>query len=609
MSNKALLFIVFCFLHKIQHVEAQRNPGGYWQQKVQYDVETEIDVETSRYSGTQEIKYTNNSPERLSRVYFHLYYNAFKPGSEMDVRSRTIADPDSRVLDRIEKLSTDDQGFLNVVDLKQDGEVLKSSVAGTVLEVQLNKVIEPGETTVFKMSFKGQAPLVVRRAGKNSKEGVAFSMAQWYPKMAEYDFEGWHANPYIGREFYGVWGDFDVKIKIDSRYIVGGTGYLQNPEDIKITKKASKNGNTWHFYAPAVHDFTWAADPEYIHDVLEIKKGLKLNFYYKRQLSKEHLQNWKKLQPITAELMEFFSENIGMYPYNQYSVIQGGDGGMEYGMCTLITGQRPFKSLVGVTAHELAHSWFHFLLATNESKHEWMDEGFTEYFCTDAEAEIMGINKDEHYKKSYERYRQLVLSGAEQPLTTHADRYNYNFSYGVAAYVKGSIFLRQLKHIIGEETFEKTIKNYFNNWSFKHPTPNDFIRCAEKASGSELDWYLTDWTKTTNTIDYGVKTIEKVVKKTTVTLERVGLMPFPVDLEIVYKSGRREKYYIPLQIMRVDKPLQKNTIKLKDWAWANPLYSFDVSGPEEIASITIDPTNKIADINLTNNSYEFKPNE
>ena len=343
--------------------------------------------------------------------------------------------------------------------------------------------------------------------------------------------------------------------------------------------------------------------------MFEIKKGPKLNFYYKKQLSKEHLQNWKKLQPVTAELMGFFSENIGVYPYNQYSVIQGGDGGMEYGMCTLITGQRPFKSLVGVTAHELAHSWFHFLLATNESKHEWMDEGFTEYFCTDAEAEIMGINKDEHYKKSYERYRQLVLSGAEQPLTTHADRYNYNFSYGVAAYVKGSIFLRQLKHIIGEEAFEKTIKNYFNNWSFKHPTPNDFIRCAEKASGSELDWYLTDWTKTTNTIDYGVKTIEKLAKKTTVTLERVGLMPFPVDLEIVYKGGRREKYYIPLQIMRVDKPLQKSTIKLKDWAWANPLYSFDVSGPEEIASITIDPTNKIADINLTNNFYEFKTNE
>ena len=606
MNNKALLFIVFCFLHKTQHVEAQRNSGGYWQQKVQYYIETEIDVETSRYIGTQEIKYTNNSPERLSRVYFHLYYNAFKPGSEMDVRSRTIADPDSRVLDRIEKLSADDQGFLNVLDLKQDGEILKSSVAGTVLEVELNKAIEPGETTVFKMSFMGQAPLVVRRAGKNSKEGVAFSMAQWYPKMAEYDFEGWHANPYIGREFYGVWGDFDVKIKIDSRYIVGGTGYLQNLENIKITKKANKNNNTWHFYAPAVHDFTWAADPEYIHDVFDIKKGPKLNFYYKKQLSKEHLQNWKKLQPITAELMAFFNENIGVYPYDQYSVIQGGDGGMEYGMCTLITGQRPFKSLVGVTAHELAHSWFHFLLATNESKHEWMDEGFTEYFCTEAETKIMGINKDEHYKKSYERYRQLVLSGAEQPLTTHADRYNYNFSYGVAAYVKGSIFLRQLKHIIGEEAFEKTIKTYFDSWSFKHPTPNDFIRCAEKASGSELDWYLTDWTKTTNTIDYGVKAIEKVSKKTTITLERVGLMPFPIDLEVVYKNGRREMYYIPLQIMRVDKPLQKNTIKLKDWAWANPLYSFDVSGPEEIASITVDPTNKIADINLTNNSYEFK---
>ena len=167
---------------------------------------------------------------------------------------------------------------------------------------------------------------------------------------------------------------------------------------------------------------------------------------------------------------------------------------MEYGMCTLITGERDFSSLVGVTAHELAHSWFHFVLATNESQHEWMDEGFTEYFGTEAESNIVGLDKNLYKKNAFDRYKSLVKSGLEQPQTTHADRYEYNTAYSVSAYIKGFIFLTQLKYLIGEKAFESSIKKYFNDWSFKHPTPNDFIRCADKISGAELSWYFNDWT-------------------------------------------------------------------------------------------------------------------
>ena len=331
--------------------------------------------------------------------------------------------------------------------------------------------------------------------------------------------------------------------------------------------------------------------------------GPKLHFYYKKNLADEQLKNWKKLQPITAKLMRFFNENIGPYPYEQYSVIQGGDGGMEYGMCTLITANRSFESLVGVTAHELAHSWFQFVLATNESKHEWMDEGFTEYYCTQAEASIMGVDEEAVFKTSYDRYRKLALSGVEQSQTTHADRYRFNTSYGVSAYTKGSIFLRQLKHIIGSVAFNKTMKDYFSLWSFKHPTPNDFIRCAERSSGAELDWYLTDWTKTTNTIDYAVDSVTVSGGVVRVDLNRVGLMPVPVEVEVIYEGGAKEKFYIPLQMMRAEKPLAEKTILLKDWAWARPNYSFDFVKNGEIKSITLDPDNQIADVNLDNNSY------
>ena len=604
MKSRCFLFfniaVVFCGLE----IGAQRSgASNYWQQHVDYMIEADVNVETAQYEGKQRVVYTNNSPDRLVRVFFHLYFNAFQPGSEMDVRSRNIADPDSRVMGRIEKLEKKDQGYLSVYSIKQDGVEINSHVAGTVLEVDLNKPIRPGESTVFDVAFLGQAPLIIRRAGKQNKEGVALSMAQWYPKLAEYDHEGWHASPYIGREFHGVWGDFDVKLTIDKNFVVGGTGYLQNPEAVEMSSNKSTSKNTWHFIAPNVHDFTWAADPDYIHDILEMEGGPKLHFYYKNTLSEKQLENWKKLQPVTAKLMLFFNENIGTYPYDQYSVIQGGDGGMEYGMCTLITANRSFESLVGVTAHELAHSWFQFVLATNESKHEWMDEGFTEYYCTQAEASIMGVDEEGVFKSAYNRYRKLALSGLEQPQTTHADRFKFNASYGVSAYTKGSIFLRQLKHIIGAIAFDKAMKNYFSLWSFKHPTPNDFIRCAEKSSGAELDWYLTDWTMTTNTIDYAVDSVTEAGDTVKVNLKRIGLMPIPIEVKVLYEGGAEENFYIPLQMMRAEKPLTKEITLLKDWAWARPIYDFTFIKKGEIKSITLDPDHKIADVNLNNNSY------
>ena len=201
---------------------------GYWQQHVNYTMEIDMDVNSYQYNGKQKLVYTNNSPDVLNRVYYHLYFNAFQPGSEMDVRSRTIADADPRVGDRISKLQPDEIGYIKVKSLKQNGKTISHETVGTVLEVKLDQPIQPGESVTFDMDFDAQVPVQIRRSGRNNKEGVALSMAQWYPKLAEYDDEGWHADPYIGREFHGVWGDFDVKLTIDKDYVVGGTGYIQS---------------------------------------------------------------------------------------------------------------------------------------------------------------------------------------------------------------------------------------------------------------------------------------------------------------------------------------------------------------------------------------------
>ena len=588
-----------------------QNNFEYWQQHVDYTMDVKMDVNTFNYEGTQKLIYTNNSPDNLERVFYHLFYNAFQPGSEMDVRSMTIADADTRVGDRISKLQKEDFGFLNVVSLTQNKIPLKYTTAGTVLEVQLNEPIKSGESAIFEMRFEGQVPPVIRRAGKNSQEGVALSMAQWYPKMAEYDFEGWHADPYIGREFHGVWGDFDVKLTLDKNYTVGGTGYLQNPNEIGhgYGTKETKNDSdllTWHFVAPNVHDFTWAADPNFVHDTLQVPDGPMLHFLYKKSLKRKYKKRWKDLQIPASEIMQYYSKNVGKYPYDQYSVIQGGDGGMEYGMCTLITGERTFEGLLGVTAHEIGHTWFQFLMASNESKHPWLDEGFAEYTCTLIENSILGVETSEPMKRHFNRYFELALSGKEQPMSTHADRFAYNKSYSISTYSKGALVLAQLRYIIGEENFGESLKKYYNDWAFKHPTPNDFMRCAEKTSGMELEWFLTDWTQTTNTIDYGVKDAVALEGQTIITLERIGLMPMPVEVQVLMKDGRKKEYYIPLQMMRGERPLRNNETLLEDWAWAYPEYLFTVDvNPAKIESITIDVNKETADINKENNQLKI----
>jgi len=610
---------------------AQKSPNpGYWQQQADYKMELEMDVKTFQYKGNQTVTYTNNSGDTLRTVYFHLYPNAFQPGSAMDIRLQTITDPDKRMIksfkvgdketkeSRISTLTPDQIGFLKITNFKQDGLAALTKVEETILEVTLVKPILPKSTTTFTLDFDGQVPEQVRRSGRNSAEGVALSMTQWYPKMAEFDFEGWHADPYIGREFHGVWGNYDVKITLDKKYTIGASGYLQNKneighgyqdEGVEVKHPKKTKTLTWHFVAPMVHDFAWGADNEYIHDKIIADNGVELHFLYKND--KEIIENWKAMQPKTAELLTFFNKNLGLYPYKQYSVIQGGDGGMEYAMCTLITGKRSLGSLVGVTAHEMAHIWFQHVLATNESKHEWMDEGFTSFISDLAMTEVMpSKNKkdDENpFLSSYNNYFYMVSTGKEQPQSTHADRYDENMVYGISSYSKGTVFLTQLGYVIGIENMMKTLKRFYHDYQFTHPTPNDFKRTAERVSGAVLDWYLVDWTLTTNTIDYGIKNIDDSGK---ITLERIGRMPMPLDILVAYEDGTVESFYIPNPLMRWEKenpyPQIKRTV-LKDWDWAYPTYQFPLTQEKsKIKSIVIDPSGLMADVNQENNVFEKK---
>ena len=580
---------------------------NYWQQHVDYQMDIDMNVEDFTFRGTQKIVYTNNSPDTLNKVYYHLFFNAFRPGSQMDVRSRTIKDPDRRVRDRIFNLSNEDYGALNVSSIKQNSQALMFQENETILLVRLEKPLLPGKKTTLNMVFEGQVPQQIRRSGKMSKEGVHLTMTQWFPKLVEYDSEGWHPNPYIGREFHGVWGDYSVNITIDKRYVVGGTGYLQNADEIghgyskKETKQTDSSTNTWKFYAPNVHDFAWAADPDYIHDIVKSSSGVDLHFFYKPSVNTD---DWKKLQDDTIKLMDYFEKNLGPYPWKQYSVIQGGDGGMEYAMCTMITGERSYPSLLGVTNHELAHTWFHHILATNEAKHPWMDEGFTVFISALAENHVTSVDSNFPHKGDYESYYALVKSGYEQAQTTHSDRYDYNYAYGVSAYSKGAVFLAQLGYIIGDENLRKTLKRYYDEFKFKHPTPNDFKRVAEKVSDLELEWYLNEWTRTPHKIDYGIN-ISSLENERLVILERKARIPMPIELVVYFSDGTSEMYYIPNDLMFGYKKFDAKVNYMEPWNWASSQYEFKVEGLKKIIKIEIDPSKRLADFNQADNIIEI----
>ncbi|SHK74575.1 Peptidase family M1 [Reichenbachiella agariperforans] len=580
-----------------------------WQQRVEYKMEIDMDAASNRFTGDQTLKYYNNSPDTLTRVYFHLYYNAFQPGSMMDVRSRTLPDPDRRVKDRIYKLEENEIGYHKIESLKQNGKKLSYTIDGTVMIVDLKKPILPRSTAEFSMKFESQVPLQIRRTGRDNAEGVRLSMAQWFPKIAEYDRAGWHTHPYIAREFYSPWGDYDVKITIDSAYNIGATGVLQNTSEVGKGYGAGRptaEKMTYHFKAENVHDFVWAADPDYQHDVVDMKEGLQFHYFYQGDTL---VQEWKDLQVYMKKALPFIEENFGEYPYPVYSVIQGGDGGMEYPMATLITGHRSARSLVGVTVHEMMHSWYQMMLATNESYYSWMDEGFTTY----ASNLVMDYLFNEKYPAinphgaNMRGYRRLVEAGKEESLTTHSDFFSTNWAYGTAAYSKGAITLRQLEYVVGSENLRAGLLQYYKEWRFKHPDMLDFQKIIEKQSGIELDWYFDFWVKTTKSIDYAITQVYASAGKTNIHLQRIGEMPMPVDVKVTMLDGSEQWYHIALGLMRGAKPIAKNAEQLTNWPWVYPYYTFSIDLPlAQIKSIQIDPDEFTADMDPENNAYPFK---
>ena len=632
MLNKiASLLTLFVMSVLFSNAQADR-----WQQRINYNIKASLDVNNNIVKGTEEIVYDNNSTDTLTKVYFHLYWNAFQPNSVMDIRSRelgkntmtnrrgdVVKDWDARVTDRIEKLSPTEIGYQRVSTITINGKAQNLIEHETILEVQLTQPILPKSSVKMSVAFEAQVPKQIRRSGRDNAEGVRYSMSQWYPKMVEYDYQGWNTNPYIAREFYGVWGNYDVTLQLDQNYMVAATGVLQNP-----TATANAQGvKSWNFKGSNIHDFVWAADDHFKHLSKEVRKGLTLHVYYKEKDARAD-SAWGNVLWAAEKMLPYMEKKFGAYPYPQYSFIQGGDGGMEYAMATLLKGPG-----LGTVFHEWMHSWYQHILGTNESLFPWMDEGFTSYaeeavsyeynqtFATSSpfisareKAQILVGNERAKTQLpavqygNYMGYLGLAKSGLEEPMSTHSDHFNTNYAYSSAAYSKGGTFLGFLGYIIGDSVRDKVLINYYNTWKFKPPNANDFIRVAEKTSGIQLEWFKEYWVNSTKTVDFGLNDIQATPTGAIISLQRIGKMPAPLEVLITYKDGSSELHYIPLDLMLANKVAEGNDNRIvhPECKWVQPTYTFETTKPlSALKSIEIDPSYRLPDVNRSNNKLEI----
>ena len=629
---KKLSIVGIAILAIVSNVAAQ---ADRWQQHIDYKINAALNVQTNIVKGTEHIVYTNNSPDTLRKIYFHMYWNAFQPNSVMDIRSRELGkttftsrrgtqvqDWDPRVRDRIQQLKPEEIGYQRISQIAIAGKAQQLIDHETILEVVLTQAILPKSSVSLSLNFEAQVPKQIRRSGRDNAEGVRFSMSQWYPKMVEYDYQGWNTNPYIAREFYGVWGNYDVNLTLDKNYMVAATGVLQNP-----TAAADASGNkTWNFKGSNIHDFVWAADDQFKHLSKEVRKGLTLHVYYKEKDAQAD-SAWANVLWAAEKVLPYMEKKFGAYPYPQYSFIQGGDGGMEYAMATLLKGPS-----LGTAFHEWMHSWYQHILGTNESLFPWMDEGFTSfgeeaisywyeenhatnspYLSEKAKAQLKVAHEAAKTQLplvqagNYAGYYGLVKSGFEEPMSTHSDHYNTNMAYSSAAYSKGATFLGVLGYIISDSLRDQTLLNYYNTWKFKHPNANDFTRVAEKTSGIQLQWFKEYWVNSTKTVDYGLNDIQAGEKGAILSIQRVGKMPMPVEVYVTYKDGSSETHYMPLDLMLSGKKAEAaNWITHAEWKWTAPTYSFELSKPiSQLKSIEIDPSQRMPDVNRTNNKIEI----
>lgn len=613
---------------------------GYWQQDVYYKLKANIDDATDIIDGTEELIYWNNSPDTLTFVYFHLYQNAFQPGSYTDDLHKNNEFP-------IKYGKYESQGLGTTVDnILVDGQPARVEMDNTVMKVWLTKPLRPGYATKISMNFKtyfDNGGSIRRRMKMYSQFGNKhYDGVHWYPRIAVYDRKfGWETDQHLTREFYGDYGVFDVELSFANNYIVDATGVMTNeqemlPPDLRqkldISNFAKKpwesepsviiprdgSTKTWKFHAENVHDFAWTADP--LYRIGEVSwNGIRCIAL----CAEQHCSGWQDAASFTAKVIETYSTDFGMYIYPKMIVADARDG-MEYPMLTLDGGRAP--DYYDLIAHEVGHNWFFGMVGSNETYRALLDEGFTQFLTSWSYEKIKGDTKVRlQYKSNYaERFREpeevrmgeayngYIYQAANEDETVidnHSDHFNGALRHGGGygqVYSKTATMLYNLQYVLGDSLFLAAMKNYFNQWKVCHPYVEDFRNSVIQFTHVDLNWFFDEWLTTSHTIDYSVGCIHKGDSADTyeITFERKGRMQMPIDFTVYANDGKAYNYYIPNTWFEKE----TDATVLPRWiGWDNvqKTYIATVAVPSGIKDVQIDTTYRLADVNLLDNSKKM----
>lgn len=611
---------------------------GYWQQDVHYVIKATINEKSDIITGSEILIYTNNSPDELTCLYFHLYQNAFQPGSYLDALMKQNGVKPKWGKYEVDKLGT------TISKLQQNGVDLKTELDNTILKVYLHNTLKPGESTTLELNFNtyfGDGDTRRRMKKFNSFGSTHYNGTHFYPRICVYDKKfGWDTQQHLNREFYGDFGQYDVELDFASNYIVEATGMLQNKDEVlpdSLRKKldlknfANKPWNSrpsviipyepgkrkiWKYSAINVHDFAFTANPNY-----RIGESTWNNIQVIALVPESHAAFWQNAASYGVKIIKSNSEDFGMYAYPKM-VIADAEDGMEYPMLTLNRGYDP--NYRRVFAHEISHNWFFGMVGNNETYRAALDEGFTQFLDAWSLEKVDGINMVEIppksvYRKKYKKpisvrytrvfgtYIKDALKDETIQLNTHSDDFHGALAQGGGyreVYYKTATMLFNLQYVLGDSLFLKAMQHYFNQWKMAHPYFEDFRTSIISCTKVDLNWFFDQWIETDKTIDYAIKNIRKGEKMNAykISFERRDLGQMPIDFSVVSKTKKAYDFHIPNTLFVKE---TSATVLPKWYGWGNklnPNYTAQVTIPGGISKVIIDSSGRLADYNRLNNS-------
>ncbi|HEY9000286.1 MAG TPA: M1 family metallopeptidase [Mucilaginibacter sp.] len=608
-------------------------PGPkYWQNRADYQLSARLNDQTNEITGSEVLTYTNNSPQKLGFLWMNLEQNLFKQDSRGTAIVPLVGNPPVPKSRNWGRGQVFDAGF-KIKSVKLVGEKgaetdAKFLVNDTRMQLFLPKDLNPnGGQVKLKIEYSFISPDYGsdRMGIQETKNGKIFQVAQWYPRMCVYDdVEGWNTIPYTGPgEFYLEYGDFDLTITAPANHIVVASGELMNPQEVytpeqlkrwaeaaksektvvirsasEVTEASSRPAGkkelTWHFKIKNARDASWASSAAFIIDAAKMdlpsgKKSIAISAY---PVESDGMDAWGRSTEYVKKSIEYNSKKWFEFPYPAATAVAGIVGGMEYPGIVFCGYKAKKGGLWGVNDHEFGHTWFPMIVGSNERLYGWMDEGFNTFINTLSTADF---NNGEYARKpaDVEKAGAAVTNPALEPVLSQPANLKER-NTGILLYFKPGMGLTMLREqILGPERFDFAFRTYIDRWAFKHPTPDDFFRTMENASGESLQWFWRGWFLNNWRLDVAVRDVKYFdndpSKGALITIDNLEKMAMPVTLEIKTVSGKTDRVKLPVEI----------------WE-RNSTWTFKYPSTEEIQSVTYDPDKVMPDYNPDNNVWTKK---